>query len=47
MLTGAVAGYLAINAARFGSPLDTGYAHIQLTGFLGARVARYGLFNLA
>lgn len=46
-LSVALAGYLWFNAARFGNPFDTGYAHIQLSGFLQARVARYGLFNLA
>lgn len=39
--------YLAYNAARFGSPFDTGYAHIPLDGFLAERVAKYGLFHPA
>jgi 4-amino-4-deoxy-L-arabinose transferase-like glycosyltransferase len=39
--------YLALNAARFGSPFDTGYAGMPLTGFLAERVARYGLFHPA
>ncbi|WNG55310.1 glycosyl transferase family 39 [Archangium gephyra] len=40
-------GYLALNAARFGSPFDTGYAGMPLGGFLAERVARYGLFHPA
>lgn len=47
VLAVAIAGYLLFNAIRFGNPLDTGYGHIQLSGFLEARVARYGLFSLA
>jgi hypothetical protein len=39
--------YLALNAARFGHPLDTGYAGMPLAGFLAERVARYGLFHPA
>jgi 4-amino-4-deoxy-L-arabinose transferase-like glycosyltransferase len=39
--------YLWLNAARFGNPLDTGYAGMPLSDFLDARVARYGLFHPA
>ncbi|QRK13604.1 glycosyltransferase family 39 protein [Archangium violaceum] len=39
--------YLALNAARFGSPFDTGYAGMPLSDFLARRVARYGLFHPA
>jgi len=37
--------YLWFNWARFGNPLDTGYAYIPLFGILEQRVERYGLFN--
>lgn len=40
-----IGGYLWFNAARFGSAFDTGYAYIQLTGFLAPRVERFGLFH--
>jgi len=40
------AGMLAFNWARFGSVLDSGYGHIQLSGFLAQRVAEFGLFSL-
>lgn len=40
-------GYLWLNAARFGNPLDTGYSAIPLSEFLAARVQRYGLFHPA
>jgi 4-amino-4-deoxy-L-arabinose transferase-like glycosyltransferase len=39
--------YLVLNAARFGSPFDTGYAGMPLSDFLAERVARYGLFHPA
>jgi hypothetical protein len=41
------AGYLYYNKVRFGSPLDTGYAYIQLGDFLDQRVRTYGLFHPA
>ncbi|WNG41103.1 glycosyl transferase family 39 [Archangium violaceum] len=39
--------YLALNAARFGNPFDTGYAGMPLGDFLAERVKRYGLFHPA
>lgn len=39
--------YFAFNAARFGSPFETGYRHIALGGFLQERVATHGLFSTA
>jgi len=42
-----VAAYLAFNAARFGSPLDTGYADLALEGFVAERVAAHGIFDPA
>jgi hypothetical protein len=42
-----VVGYALFNAARFGHPLQTGYEHIELAGFLLERVTRYGLFHVA
>jgi hypothetical protein len=39
--------YLAYNWARFGNALETGYSMIEKTGFLQARVDKYGLFNIA
>ena len=42
-----VAAYPALNALRFGGPLDTGYAGMPLEGYLDARVQRYGLFHPA
>jgi hypothetical protein len=45
-LTACVAVYLLFNWARFGSPLDTGYAYLELGGFLDDKVKRYGLFSL-
>ncbi len=47
MLAVALAIYLAFNQARFGNPLDTGYGHLKLSGFLRERVDRHGLFSLA
>jgi hypothetical protein len=46
-LIAAVSAYLAFNAARFGSPLDSGYSHIALTGFLAERAAEHGQFSLS
>ena len=40
-----VLAYLAFNYARFGNPLDTGYAYLPYSGFIKDRVAQYGLFN--
>lgn len=40
-----VGAYLWFNVARFGNPLDTGYAYLKLDGFLRERVARFGLFH--
>lgn len=37
--------YMAYNYLRFDHPFDTGYAHIDLEGFLRVRVQRYGVFN--
>jgi 4-amino-4-deoxy-L-arabinose transferase-like glycosyltransferase len=37
--------YLLLNALRFGSPFNTGYAGMPLSDFLAERVARYGLFH--
>jgi len=42
---GAIA--LALNAARFGDPLDSGYARMPLWDFLGERAKVYGLFHPA
>ncbi len=42
-----IAAQLAWNGARFGNPLDTGYSYMPLSGFLEARVERYGLFHVA
>ncbi|MFH1749075.1 MAG: glycosyl transferase family 39 [Planctomycetota bacterium] len=39
--------YLWLNWARFGDPLETGYAYLPLEGFLAARVERYGMFHPA
>jgi hypothetical protein len=40
--------YLFLNWLRFGSILDTGYAHIlNAPGFLADRVNQYGVFNIA
>jgi hypothetical protein len=44
---GCTLAYLWLNAARFGSPFDTGYAGMALSDFLATRVARYGLFHPA
>ncbi|MBN1207433.1 MAG: glycosyl transferase family 39 [Myxococcaceae bacterium] len=44
---GCTLAYLWLNAARFGSPFDTGYAGMPLGDFLAERVARYGLFHPA
>lgn len=41
----AIAAYLAFNAARFGSPFETGYQYLGYSGFLDARVSQYGLFH--
>lgn len=44
----ALALIFAYNAARFGSPLDTGYAYIQNPGldtFISRRIADHGLFS--
>jgi hypothetical protein len=35
------------NWARFGSPFDTGYGHLNLGGFLASRTERFGLFHPA
>ena len=43
----AVCVSLALNAARFGNPFDTGYAYIPLQSFLLARFRQYGLFHPA
>lgn len=43
----AAGAYLALDAARFSGPFDTGYGYLQLGGFLQARVEQYGLFSLA
>ena len=40
-----VLAYLVLNTVRFGSPFDTGYGHVRLSGFLEKRVARFGLFH--
>lgn len=42
-----VAIYLYLNWLRFGDPLDTGYSHLPLEGFLQERAAQYGLFHPA
>ncbi len=42
-----VAILMALDAARFGSPFDTGYSRMPLWDFLGERVGRYGLFHPA
>jgi hypothetical protein len=42
-----VAAYLAFNWARFGSPLDCGYAHLQHGGPLKERFEQHGLFSPA
>lgn len=42
-----LAAYLLSNAARFGSPLDTGYGHLALQSFLQVRFEQYGMFNPA
>ncbi|MBP7964456.1 MAG: hypothetical protein KBG20_19190 [Caldilineaceae bacterium] len=41
------AGYLWFNAARFGSPLDTGYNYLRVNDFLLLRFKDYGLFSPA
>lgn len=41
------AGYLWFNAARFGSPLDTGYGYLKVNDFLFLRFKDYGLFSPA
>ncbi len=41
------AGYLWFNAARFGSPLDTGYGYLKVSDFLFLRFKDYGLFSPA
>ncbi len=39
--------YLWFNWARFGNPLDTGYAYLKLGGILEERVRNEGLFSLS
>ncbi|MCC6905727.1 MAG: glycosyl transferase family 39 [Anaerolineae bacterium] len=39
--------YLALNWARFGSPLETGYRYIVNTGVGALRFEQYGTFSLA
>lgn len=39
--------YLWYNALRFGSPLSTGYAFLELQGALKEKAAHYGLFHPA
>ena len=41
-----VGAHLAYNAARFGSPLDFGYAYVQGAENITSAYARYGGFNL-
>jgi 4-amino-4-deoxy-L-arabinose transferase-like glycosyltransferase len=41
-----IALYLLYNYARFGNPLDPGYAHILFIGTLKERVDRYGVFSI-
>lgn len=41
------AGYLWFNAARFGSPFDTGYNYLRVDGFLLLRFKEHGLFSPA
>ena len=41
------AGYLWFNAARFGSPFDTGYNYLRVNDFLLLRFKDYGLFSPA
>ena len=41
------AGYLWFNAARFGSPLDTGYNYLKVNDFLLLRFKDHGLFSPA
>ncbi len=41
------AGYLWFNAARFGSPFDTGYNYLRVNDFLLLRFKDYGLFSQA
>ena len=41
------AGYLWFNAARFGSPFDTGYNYLRVNDFLLLRFKEYGLFSPA
>ena len=38
--------YLLYNYARFGNPLDPGYANILFIGVLKERVDRYGVFSI-
>ena len=40
-------GYLWFNAARFGSPFDTGYNYLKVSDFLLLRFKDYGLFSPA
>ena len=40
-------GYLWLNYARFGDPLDTGYGAMRLAGILADRVAAHGQFSPA
>ena len=46
-LAGAILVYLAYNVARFGAPLETGYAHIlsDPNTYIGRRLAEAGLFS--
>jgi hypothetical protein len=41
------AGYLWFNAARFGTPFDTGYNYLRVNDFLLLRFKEYGLFSPA
>ena len=43
----AIAGYMAMNWVRFGSPLDSGYSYLTVGGYLNERLTRYGLFHPA
>ena len=46
-LLAAGVGYLWFNAARFGSPFDTGYNYLRVNDFLLLRFKDYGLFSPA
>ncbi|MBN1698642.1 MAG: hypothetical protein JW881_14095 [Spirochaetales bacterium] len=41
-----VIGYLAFNYIRFGNIFDTGYAYLELGGFMQYRVQEYGQFSM-